>query len=85
MKEKRKKYYILSSCCLVLALGIFFFSHFLYHYVTEDFTLSQVYLTEAQKPMITWLFAVWGVCFLFAAVFSFLLGLIFGSEPGDKG
>ena len=84
MKEKKKKFFILSLCCLVLALGIFLFSHFLYHYVTADFSLSAVYLTEPQKPMVTWLFAIWGVCFLFAGVFSFLLGLIFGSEPKDK-
>ena len=68
----------------MLALAIFCFSHFLYHYVTADFVLSPVYLTEPQKPMVTWLFAIWGVCFLFASVFSFLLGIIFGSEPKDK-
>ena len=79
MNEKRKRFFTLSFCCLLLALGIFLFSHFLYHYVTADFTLSPVYLTEMQKHMVTWLFAIWGVCFLFAAVFCFLLGIIFGS------
>lgn len=84
MKEKRKRFFVLALCCLVLALGIFGFSHFLYHYVNADFSLSAVYLTEPQKPMVTWLFAIWGVCFLFAGVFSLLLGIIFGSEPKDK-
>ena len=84
MKEKRKRFFVLALCCLVLALGIFGFSHFLYHYVNADFSLSSVYLTEPQKPMVTWLFAIWGVCFLFAGVFSLLLGIIFGSEPKDK-
>ena len=82
MKEKKKKFFILSLCCLVLAFGIFVFSHVLYHYVTADFSISPVYLTEPQKPMVTWLFAIWGVCFLFAGVFSFLLGIIFGNDKG---
>lgn len=77
MKNTGKKFYILSLCCIVLAVAIFLFSHFLYHYVTADFSLSPVYLTEMQKPMVTWLFAIWGVMFLFAGVFSLLVGLIF--------
>lgn len=85
MKEKRKKFFVLALCCLVLAAGIFVLSHFIYHYLLADFTVSPVFLSEPQKPMVTWLFAILGVCFLFASIFSFMLGIIFCSEFADKG
>lgn len=73
----RKKCMILAVCCLVLALAIFAFSYCLYHYLGPDGIFTDVFREVAVKPMVTWLFAIWGVTFLFASVMSFLVGIIF--------
>ena len=75
----RKKCNILALCSFVLALAIFEFSYLLYHHLGPDgFTLQ--YLTEPSKPMVTWLFAIWGTQFLFAGFMSLLIGRIFFKE-----
>lgn len=59
-----------------LALAIFVFSYILYHHLgPEGFTAIR--RSEPYKPMITWLFAIWGTQFLFAGVMSLLVGKIF--------
>ena len=73
----RKKCMILAVCCLVLALAIFAFSYCLFHYLSPDGGFANVFQEVAAKPMVTWLFAIWGVTFLFASVLSFLVGMIF--------
>lgn len=72
-----KKCMILAVCCLVLALAIFAFSYCLFHYLGPDGFFTAVFQEVALKPMVTWLFAIWGVTFLFASVMSFLVGIIF--------
>ena len=73
----RKKCMILAVCCLVLALAIFAFSYCLFHYLSPDGGFDVVRQAEPAKPMVTWLFAIWGVTFLFASVMSALVGIIF--------
>ena len=73
----RKKCYLLGLCSLVLALGIFAFAFYLYHYCLPDGTFTTVYQPRPGKPWVTFLFGIWGVNFLFAGVMSVLVGLIF--------
>lgn len=73
----RKKYYKLALWSFVLALGIFIFSYVLYHYTLPDGAFTAVYQTEPGKPLVTLLFSIWGVTFLFASVMSLLIGSIF--------
>ena len=73
----RKKCNLLSLCCLVLALGIFAFTFYLYHYCLPDGTFTNIFQQTPGKPMVTFLFGVWGVTFLFASVMSALIGRIF--------
>ena len=73
----RKKCNILAWVSLGLALGIFAFTFYLYHYCLPDGTFTVVFQTQPGKPMITYLFGVWGVTFLFASVMSALVGCIF--------
>lgn len=73
----RKKCNILAWCSLALALGIFGFTFYLYHYCLPDGSFTTVYHEIPGKPMITYLFGTWGVTFLFASVMSALIGRIF--------
>ena len=76
----RKKCMVLALCCLVLALAIFVWTYYLYHYMTPEGVFGNVLRLEPGKPMVTYLFGVWGTCFLFASVMSFLIGLIFDAK-----
>jgi hypothetical protein len=73
----RKKFNILALCSFALALGIFVFSYILYHHTLPDGGFTAVYQMEPGKPLVTLLFSIWGVTFLFASVMSFLIGRIF--------
>ena len=73
----RKKCNLLSLCCLALALGIFAFTFYLFHYCLPDGTFSNIPQATPGKPWVTFLFGVWGVTFLFASVISALIGRIF--------
>ena len=79
----RKKCYILSVCCFLLTLAIYAFSYYLYHYAAPDGGFTTVFQTEPAKPLVTFLFGVWGVTFHFASVMSLLIGWIF--FPAEKG
>ena len=83
MEGKRKKLNKLSLSCLFLALAIFAFSYFLYHYVTKGFLLSPVKLLKAEKPMVTLLFSILGTCFLFASIISAMIASIFYSDKNE--
>ena len=65
---------------LVLRSGFLHF-HFLllYHHLGPD-GFTAIRRSEPYKPMITWLFAIWGTQFLFAGVMSLLVGKIFFKE-----
>ena len=73
----RKKCNILAWCSLALALVIFAFTYYLYHYALADGRFSPVFQSAPNKPMVTFLFGVWGVMFLFASGMSAMVGRIF--------
>ena len=75
----RKKCNLLALWSFLLALAIFVFSYILYHYTLPGEAFTSVWQPEPGKPMITLLFAIWGVMFLFAGVMSLLVGKIFFS------
>ena len=75
----KKKCNTLALWSFLVALGIFLISYILYHHLgPEGFTVLR--RTEPFKPMITWLFAIWGTHFLFAGIMSLLVGKIFFKE-----
>lgn len=76
----RKKCNTLALWSFVLALAIFVFSYVLYHYTLPGGFFTAVWQPTPGKPMVTWLFAIWGVLFLFASVMSLLVGRIFFSN-----
>lgn len=73
----RKKWYSLSICSFIIALAIFVFSYFLYHYMGPDGKFISTYCETPEKPFVTLLFGIWGVTFLFSSVMSFLVANIF--------
>lgn len=77
MKKKFKK---LSLISLVIAVILFVVSYVMFHYLgPEGFT--SLWRPEPGKPFVTFLFAVWGVCFLFGSVASVLVAeIIYGDE-----
>ena len=76
----RKKCNTLALWSFVLALAIFILSYILYHHTLPGGVFTAVWQPEPGKPMVTWLFAIWGVMFLFASVMSWLVGKIFFSD-----
>jgi len=73
----KKKLILLSRWSFALALCIFAFAYLLFHYLSPDGTFTAVYQTAATKPVITLLFAILGVLFLFTGVMSRLIAHIF--------
>lgn len=73
----RKKCKILAWVSLALALGIFVFVFYLYHDCLPDGTFAVFFQTQPGKPMITYLFGVWGATCLFASVMSARVDRIF--------
>ena len=76
----RKKCNILAVWSFIIALAIYVFTFYLYHYWGADGSFGTVYYETAQKPFVTLLFGIWGVTFHFAGVMSLLIGKIFFSE-----
>ena len=81
MKKKCNKLAIWS---FVLALGIFVFSYILYHHTLPSGGFTVQWQPAPGKPLVTELFAIWGVMFLFAGVMSLLIGHIFFRDEGPK-
>ena len=73
----KKKLLLLSNWSFAFAFGIFIFSYFLFHYLAPNGTFTAAYQTMASKPVVTLLFAIWGVLFLFTGVLSRLIAHIF--------
>ena len=78
----RKKCMILGVVSFVLALAIFVWTFYLYHYLSPEGVFTPMVREAPGKPFITYLFGIWGVTFLFASVMSVLIGLIF--YPKEK-
>ena len=79
MKQKFKK---LSLWSFILALALFVWSYFLFHYATPEGGFSLVYRAEPAKPLVTELWSILGVLFLFSSILSGIIGRIF--FPGQK-
>jgi len=75
----KKKLLILSRWSFAISFGLFIFSYLLFHYIAPDGTFTTVYQIEANKPVVTLLFAIWGVLFLFSGVMSCFVAHIFFS------
>ena len=73
----KKKFQKLSLWSLVLALAIFVFSYFLYHYVLPDGTITTIFQKEVGKPLLTELFSILGTLFLFSSILSGMIAKIF--------
>ena len=73
----RKKCFTLAIVSFVVALAIYAFTYYLYHYVGSDGSFGTVYQSVPAKPLVTFYFGIWGVMHQFAAVTSVLIGLIF--------
>ena len=61
----------------VLAFCIYLFSYILYHYLDPAGGFTAVYQAVPAKPMVTFLFAAWGVMHQFAAVSCLIIARIF--------
>ena len=76
----KQKFKTLSLWSFVLAMAIFVFSYFLYHYVTPEGAVTMVFQQEPGKPLITELWAILGVMFLFSSILSAMIARIFFSD-----
>ena len=76
----RKKCNTLALWSFAIALAIYVFTYFLYHYLSPDGGFTTVFQETAAKPFVTLLFGIWGVTFHFAGVMSLLVGKIFFSD-----
>ena len=76
----KQKFKTLSLWSFALALAIFVFSYFLYHYVTPEGAVTVVFQPEPGKPLVTELFAILGTLFLFSGILSAMIARIFFSD-----
>ena len=80
----RKKCFIFAIVSFAIALAIYAFTYYLYHYLGPDGSFGTVYYCEPFKPLVTFYFGIWGVIHQFAAVASFVIGIIFFPKNNDK-
>lgn len=76
----KKKCTALALWSFAIALAIYVFTYFVYHYMGPDGTWVTVFQEEPVKPFVTQLLGIWGVMFQFAGVMGLLVGRIFFSE-----
>ena len=72
----------MSGVSLAITLVIYIFTYCLFHYLGPDKKFGRTFQKKPVKPLVTFYFGIWGVLHQFAAVTSFLAGLIF--FPGEK-
>ncbi len=76
----KKKFRKLSLVSLIIAVVLFVISYVMFHYL-GPVGFSSLWRPEPGKPFVTFLFAVWGVTFLFGSVASILIAeIIYGDE-----
>ena len=80
----KKNLTIFSLCSLIASLGIFGFSYALFHHLSADGCFTREWLEEPTKPLVTELFAILGVLFLFTGLVSLLVRLVFFRDGGEK-
>jgi len=77
MSKKLKK---LSLWSLVLALVDFVIAFIFFHFISPDGVFTPVFREEPGKPMVSLLFGIKGVLFLFSSMMSALVNRIFYLE-----
>ena len=77
MSKKLKK---LSLWSLVLALADFVIAFVFFHFISPDGVFTPVFREEPGKPMVSLLFGIKGVLFLFAGMMSAIVNRIFFRE-----
>lgn len=80
----KKNLTIFAVCSIILALSIFGFSYMLFHHLTADGVFTSEWCEEPGKPLVTELFAILGVMFLFSGLVSLLARLVFFRDSGKK-
>ncbi|MBE6020979.1 MAG: hypothetical protein E7228_04435 [Clostridiales bacterium] len=80
----KKKCYILALVSFVLAIAIFVFTYFFFHYLGSEGVFTSVFHEEPVKPYVTELLGEFGVMFLFTGTISLLIGKIFFSKKDNK-
>ena len=73
----RRKCFVLGIVSFTISIAIYLFTYCLYHYLGPDGCFENVFQTTPVKPLLTLYFGIWGVMHQFAAVTSFLVGIIF--------
>jgi len=73
----RKKCNILALWSLLIALAIYVFAYFLFHYWGPAGGFTSVFHEAPAKPFVTLLFGILGITFHFAGIMSLLIGIIF--------
>ena len=74
----------MAAVSFAIALAIYLLTYRMYHYLGADGSFGTVFYQTAQKPLITLYFGIWGVMHQFAAVTSFVVGLIFFPKENGK-
>ena len=77
MKQKLKK---LSLWSLVLALADFVIAFVFFHFISPDGVFTPVFREDPGKPMVSLLFGIKGVLFLFSSMMSAIVNRIFFRE-----
>ena len=77
MSKKLKK---LSLWSLVLALADFVIAFVFFHFISPDGVFTPVFREDPGKPMVSLLFGIKGVLFLFAGMMSAIVNRIFFRE-----
>ena len=72
----RKKFLKISLCMLIIALVVFIFNYFFFHFVTDD-GITLTWQPEAGKPFVAGLIGNLGVLFLFSSIETFIIALVF--------
>lgn len=80
----RKKFFTLALVSFLIALVIYAFTYYMYHYIGPDGHFGALYQNAPVKPLVTVYFGIWGVMYPFIAVVSFLIGLIFFPKNKSK-
>ena len=79
----RKNIRIFALCSLALALAVFCFSYVLYHYTLPGGSFTSQWQPQPGKPLVTVLFAILGVMFLFAAITGFVVSCVVVRKSGE--
>ena len=74
----------MASVSFVIALSVYAFTYYLYHHLGTDGDFGTVYQQDPVKPLVTFYFGIWGVMHQFAAVTSFVIGLVFFPKNNRK-